>query len=201
MINNLPQTRSDGKGFHRYNEIHSFNAKLPKGSKGISPVSANSHHINNINQSSSELSDEFSSLTEDIGNLSCSDNNENNNNSNNNELETNKPVEENFDEQELERRSKYGIDPDTELDTHIIDEKNGLALIHKPASDDNPESFSIHNNDGQRIWKQNTNNSSEAHQKLKELIEERQTDSNNNPLSQNKGIHIYIESAGKPLMR
>jgi hypothetical protein len=28
----------NGKGFHRYSEVHSFNAKLPKGSKGISPI-------------------------------------------------------------------------------------------------------------------------------------------------------------------
>jgi SAM-dependent methyltransferase len=27
-----------GKGFHRYSEVHSFNAKLPKGGKGIAPL-------------------------------------------------------------------------------------------------------------------------------------------------------------------
>jgi hypothetical protein len=33
-----------GKGFHRYSEVHSFNAKLPKGCKGVSPISSNKQH-------------------------------------------------------------------------------------------------------------------------------------------------------------
>lgn len=33
----IPIGKGEGKGFHRYSEVHSFNAKLPKGSKGISP--------------------------------------------------------------------------------------------------------------------------------------------------------------------
>ena len=37
-----------GKGFHKYSEVHSFNAKLPKGSKGISPI----NDINTLKESS-----------------------------------------------------------------------------------------------------------------------------------------------------
>lgn len=38
-----------GKGFHRYSEVHSFNAKLPKGSKGLRPTeSIKSHRLREI---------------------------------------------------------------------------------------------------------------------------------------------------------